>query len=225
LTRSELPESESQHCIRVLRKHTGDLIDVTDGNGTFYKAQIIDAHPNHCKINIIESKKETVAWENRIEIAVAPTKNPDRMEWFVEKAVEIGINKISLLKTCYSERKEMKTDRLHKILIAAMKQSLKATLPELRETIDFSEFIRQQFEGQKFIAHCYPEVKPLLSRQYHKGANALILIGPEGDFSPEEIRRATENGFLPISLGECRLRTETAALTACQTIHILNQLS
>lgn len=224
LTCSELPEIESQHCIRVLRKQTGDAIAITDGKGSLYKAVIAEAHPKHCKVDIVESKTEVLPWKNRIEIAVAPTKNPDRMEWFVEKAVETGIDKISLLRTRYSERKEMKTDRLHKILISAMKQSLKATLPELQETIDFNEFIKQKFEGRKFIAHCRPEEKPLLSRQYHKGENVLILIGPEGDFSPEEISAATENGFQPVSLGESRLRTETAALAACQTIHILNQL-
>jgi 16S rRNA (uracil1498-N3)-methyltransferase len=219
-----LPEIESQHCIRVLRKQTGDAITIADGKGSLYKAIIAEAHPKHCKVNIIESKKEVLPWKNRIEIAVAPTKNPDRMEWFAEKAVETGIDKISLLRTRYSERKAMKTDRLHKILISAMKQSLKATLPELQETIDFDEFIRQKFDGRKFIAHCGPEAKPLLSRQYHKGENVLILIGPEGDFCPEEISAATANGFQAVSLGESRLRTETAALAACQTIHILNQL-
>jgi 16S rRNA (uracil1498-N3)-methyltransferase len=219
-----LPELESQHCIRVLRKQTGDAINITDGKGSFYKALITEAHPKRCKINIIEIEKEISPWNNRIEIAIAPTKNSDRMEWFVEKATETGITKISLLKTRYSERKEMKTDRLHKMQIAAMKQSLKATLPELQETTGFEEFIKQKFEGQKFIAHCGPEKKPLLSRQYNKGENVLILIGPEGDFCPEEIRLAVANGFQPVSLGESRLRTETAALTACQTIHILNQL-
>jgi 16S rRNA (uracil1498-N3)-methyltransferase len=219
-----LPELESQHCIRVLRKQTGDVIDITDGKGIFYKALITDAHPKHCKINIIETGKEVLSWNNKIEIAIAPTKNSDRMEWFVEKAVEIGINKISLLKTRYSERKEMKTERLRKILIAAMKQSLKASLPELQETTDFKELIRQPFDGQKFIAHCCAEKKRLLCHQYNRGENVLILIGPEGDFCPEEIHGAEENGFQSISLGNSRLRTETAALTACQTIHILNQL-
>jgi 16S rRNA (uracil1498-N3)-methyltransferase len=225
LTRSELPELESQHCIRVLRKQPGEVIDVTDGKGFFYKAQIIDALPKQCKIRIIETIQEIPAWKNRIEIAVAPTKNQERTEWFAEKATETGINKISLLKTRYSERKEMKTDRLHKILVSAMKQSLKATLPELQEMTDFKTFIRQDFNGQKFIAHCSPGEKPLLSKTYNTGENALILIGPEGDFSPEEIEDALQNGFQPVSLGESRLRTETAALTACQTLHILNQLA
>jgi 16S rRNA (uracil1498-N3)-methyltransferase len=219
-----LPELESQHCIRVLRKQAGDVIDIADGKGTFYKALITDAHPKHCKINIIESGKEVLPWNSRIEIAIAPTKNPERMEWFVEKAVETGINKISLLKTRYSERKEMKTERLRKILIAAMKQSLRASLPELQETTGFEEFIRQMFDGQKFIAHCYPEKKLLLSHLYNRGENVLILIGPEGDFCSEEIYWAEKNGFQSVSLGESRLRTETAALIACQTIHILNQL-
>jgi 16S rRNA (uracil1498-N3)-methyltransferase len=224
LTRPELPEQESQHCIRVLRKQVGDEIDITDGKGHFYKAQIAEAHPKQCKVTIIETVQPILPWKNNIEIAIAPTKNLDRMEWFAEKATEIGINKISFLKTRFSERKEMKTERIHKILVAAMKQSEKAALPELQEMTDFKNFIRQNFDGQKFIAHCYPGEKPLLSRAYHKGENALILIGPEGDFSEEEVALAIRNGFQAISLGESRLRTETAALTACQTVHILNQL-
>ena len=223
-TNPVLPEQESQHCIRVLRKQNGDLIDITNGRGHFFKAEIIDAHPKHCKIEITETKKNPPAWNFSIEIAMAPTKNMDRTEWFAEKATEIGINKISFLKTRYSERKELKPERIEKILISAMKQSVKATLPEIQAMTDFKKFITQDFQGQKFIAHCYPETKPLLSSVYKKGKNVLILIGPEGDFSEEEVLLATQNGFQSISLGESRLRTETAALTACQTIHILNHL-
>jgi 16S rRNA (uracil1498-N3)-methyltransferase len=224
LTRPELPESESLHCIRVLRKKPGDEITITDGKGAFHKALISDAHPQRCKVNILGTQREPQLRNYRIEIAIAPTKNPDRMEWLVEKATETGVDAISLLKTVHSERKEMKTDRLRKVMIAAMKQSLKATLPELRETTGFDAFIRQAFAGQKLIAYCGPGEKPLLSRQYRKGENALILIGPEGDFHPEEIRSALEHGFQPVSLGDSRLRTETAALTACMTFHLLNQL-
>ncbi len=220
----ELPESESQHCIRVLRKQLGDEINITDGKGYFYKAQIAEVHPKHCKVEIIEKIKSSPSWKSRIEIALAPTKNLDRIEWFAEKATEIGIDKIHFLKTRYSERKELKTDRIQKILISAMKQSIKANLPELQDIIELKDFIKQDFKGQKFIAHCLPDEKVLLSKAYQKGENALILIGPEGDFSEEEITLALDNGFQAISLGNSRLRTETAALTACQTIHIINQM-
>jgi 16S rRNA (uracil1498-N3)-methyltransferase len=225
LIHPELPEEESQHCIRVLRKQAGDVIDITDGKGCFYKAQIADTHPKHCRITIIETINQISPWKNRIEIAVAPTKNMERTEWFAEKAVETGIDKIIFLKTRYSERKEIKTGRIHKILVSAMKQSVKAVLPGLQEITDFHSFVQQDFEGQKFIAHCYPGEKVLLSKAYHTGENVRILIGPEGDFSEDEIAWALANGFQAISLGESRLRTETAALAACQTIHILNQLS
>ena len=219
----QLPESESQHCIRVLRKQIGDEIDITDGKGHFFKAQITEAHPKHCKVEITKQIESFPFWKSRIEIALAPTKNMDRTEWFAEKATEIGIDKIHFLKTRYSERKEIKTDRIQKILVSAMKQSLKANLPELTGIVDFKKFITGNFEGQKFIAHCVSGEKTLLSQAYQKGENALILIGPEGDFSDDEIALALENGFQAISLGESRLRTETAALTACQTIHIVNQ--
>jgi 16S rRNA (uracil1498-N3)-methyltransferase len=222
--RSELPELESKHCIRVLRKQLGDTINITDGKGYFYKAQISETHPKRCQVEIIEKIETFPSWKAQIEIALAPTKNLDRMEWFAEKATEIGINKIHFLKTRYSERKELKTERIEKILISAMKQSLKANLPKLSEMIDFKHFVKQNFDGQKFIAHCALEEKELLSKAYRKGENVLILIGPEGDFSEEEISLALANGFQAISLGESRLRTETAALAACQTIHIINQL-
>ena len=219
-----LPETESQHCIRVLRMQEGETIHVTNGKGLFFKAVLSEPHPKHCGVRIIETVNQAPLWENRIEIAMAPTKNMDRTEWFAEKATEIGIDKISFLKTRFSERKEIKTERVNKILVAAMKQSVKATLPELQEMTAFEKFVQQPFDGQKFIAHCYPEEKLLLSKSYKKGENVLIIIGPEGDFSEEEVALAIASGFLPVSLGESRLRTETAALTACQTIHIAQQL-
>ena len=220
-----LPEKEAQHCLKVLRMQKGDEISLTDGKGSFYRAEITELNARNCRFEIREKKTQAPAWSNKIEIALAPTKNTDRTEWFAEKATEIGINQISFLKTRFSERKEIKTDRIRKVLIAAMKQSIKAVLPEIGEMTDFKKFIEQAFDGQKFIAHCHPGNKPLLANQYKKGENVLILIGPEGDFSEEEVELALSRGFLPISLGESRLRTETAALTACQTIHIINQLS
>ncbi|GHT25449.1 ribosomal RNA small subunit methyltransferase E [Bacteroidia bacterium] len=226
-----LPEAEAQHCVRVLRKQTGENIDITDGKGHFYTAEITDAHPKHCAVRIVETRTQPPLWHNRVEIAIAPTKNIDRIEWFAEKATEIGIDKITLLKTHHSERKDVKTDRIHKILVSAMKQSQKATLPEIQGMTDFQRFVGQPFEGQKYIAHCNEGEKPLLSALYGgiaghaRNDNALILIGPEGDFSEEEVAEALKHGFQAISLGDSRLRTETAALYALQTIHIVNQLS
>lgn len=219
----ELPEEEAGHCIRVLRLSEGDEILLTDGKGSFYKAAIGRPHPKHCEVAILESWKQPVLWNFNLHIAVAPTKNMDRMEWFAEKATEIGIDAITCLNCRFSERKEVKLARLEKILVSAMKQSQKATLPQLTGMTDFKTFVTAHCEGRKFIAHCEEGEKPLLKRTYHPGENALILIGPEGDFSPEEIQLAIANGFEAISLGESRLRTETAALAACHTLHILNQ--
>lgn len=222
-TNPELPEEEANHCVRVLRLNEGDEILVTDGKGVFYKAAIRRANAKHCEISILENWRQPALWNFKLHIAVAPTKNMDRMEWFVEKATEIGIDTITCLNCRFSERKEVKTARLEKILVSAMKQSQKATLPRLNGMTDFKRFISEPFDGRKFIAHCEEEEKPLLKHVYHPGENALILIGPEGDFSTEEIRLAEKNGFEAISLGESRLRTETAALVACHTIHVLNQ--
>ncbi|CAK7030939.1 MAG: Ribosomal RNA small subunit methyltransferase E [Parabacteroides sp.] len=220
---SELPEEEAGHCIRVLRLTEGDEILLTDGKGSFYKAAISRAHPKHCEVSILESWRQPALWNGRIHVAVAPTKNMDRMEWFAEKATEIGIDAITCLHCRFSERKEVKTSRLEKILISAMKQSQKATLPQLEGMTDFKAFVGRSFKGRKFIAHCEDGKKTLLKQAYHPGEDVLVLIGPEGDFSPEEIHLALENGFEPISLGESRLRTETAALVACHTIHVLNE--
>jgi 16S rRNA (uracil1498-N3)-methyltransferase len=219
----QLPEAETQHCLKVLRMQTGDVVHLTDGKGNFYKAAISGIHPKHCPLDILEIIPQQPAWKGRIAMAVAPTKNMERTEWFAEKATEIGIDSIAFLNCRFSERKEIKTERINKILISAMKQSLKARLPELQAMTGFKEFVAQAFEGQKYIAHCHAGEKPLLSKIYRPGGNVLILIGPEGDFSEEEVEWATGRGFIPVSLGESRLRTETAALTACQTIHIINQ--
>ena len=219
----ELPEEEAGHCIRVLRLTEGDEIFVTYCRGTLYKAAISRAHHKHCEVSILESWQQPALWNFRLHIAVAPTKNMDRMEWFAEKATEIGIDAITCLNCRFSERREIKPARLEKILISAMKQSQKATLPQLEGMTDFKSFVSQPFDGRKFIAHCEDGDKTLLKQTYRPGENALVLIGPEGDFSPEEIELALQQGFEPISLGESRLRTETAALVACHTIHVLNQ--
>jgi len=224
LQSSELPVEEAQHCTRVLRLKEGAEILLTDGAGHFFKAVITLASQKHCKVEIVETISQPLPWQNQIHIAFAPTKNMDRNEWFAEKSTEIGINQITFLNCRYSERKDIKPERIEKILISAMKQSQKATLPQLHGTIDFNKFITQNFAGQKFIAHCHAGEKTHLANAYKKGENALILIGPEGDFSEEEVALAIKNGFQPVSLGESRLRTETAALMACQTIHIVNSI-
>jgi 16S rRNA (uracil1498-N3)-methyltransferase len=219
-----LPEAESQHCIRVLRRQKGDVIHISNGQGNFFKALITESHPKHCRVEIIETLPQLPLWKGRIEIALAPTKNMERIEWFAEKATETGIDKISFLRTRFSERKEIKTQRINHILVSAMKQSGKALLPGLGEMTDFERFVKEDFNGQKFIAHCWEGDKKLLSKSIKKDGNVLILIGPEGDFSEEEIALAINNDFQAVSLGESCLRTETAALTACQTVHIVRQL-
>jgi len=218
-----LSEEESAHATRVLRLKEGDEIFLVDGKGTFYRALIADAHPKRTAVQLEEHWAQGKLWNFHLHIAIAPTKNMDRMEWFTEKATEIGIDAITCLRCRYSERREIKTARLEKIMISAMKQSQKASLPLLTGMTNFKEFVEQPFEGKKFIAHCEEGEKSYLKQLYQAGQNTLILIGPEGDFSPEEIEYALQYNFKPVSLGESRLRTETAALAACQTIHVLNQ--
>ena len=210
-TRAELPEEEAQHCVRVLRLNIGDQITLTDGKGNFYRAEISAATNKRCMVNILETIYQEPLWNGHLHIAMAPTKNMDRTEWFAEKATEIGFDELTFLNCRFSERKVIKTERISKILVSAIKQSLKARLPQLNEMTDFNKFITQPFKGQKFIAHCYEGEKP------------LVLIGPEGDFSEKEVQKAIENGFTPISLGKSRLRTETAALVACHTLNLQNQ--
>ena len=222
LSDQTLPQEESAHCIRVLRKKEGDTIYIADGKGHFFDAEIIEAHQKHCVVNIINTIDEPKPWSNNLHIAFAPTKNMDRVEWFAEKATEIGIDRFSPLLCRYSERKEIKLPRIEKILISAMKQSQKSFVPQLDEMTALADFIRKPFDGQKFIAHCYPQEKKLLKDAYTHGGNVLILIGPEGDFSEKEVQLALDNGFEPISLGNSRLRTETAALVACNTIQVIN---
>ena len=221
----ELPETEVHHCLKVLRMQQGDTLQLTDGKGFFYQAGIAEIHSNRCTVDLLETIPQPPLWKGRIEIALAPTKNIDRVEWFAEKATEIGIDKISFLRCRFSERKEISIDRIRKIMISAMKQSEKTYLPDLQEMISFRDFIKQDFDGRKFIAHCYQGEKILLAQAYQKNENVLILIGPEGDFSEEEVELAKEKGFIPVSLGASRLRTETAALVACHTVHVVKQMS
>ena len=230
-----LPETEAGHAIRVLRMKEGDKLILTDGCGLFYEAEITLASAKRCTFNILRSQKDRKLWKGGIHIAVAPTKNMDRMEWFTEKAAEIGLDSLTLLHCKNSERHTVKTERLEKIAISAMKQSQKAYKPTIVPLTDFQQFISQPFDGQRFIAHChdiaqngeeaseYEALHHLSGRNFlgdllDKQSQSLVLIGPEGDFSREEVEAAINAGFKPISLGESRLRTETAALVA---VHLM----
>ncbi|WP_300811767.1 16S rRNA (uracil(1498)-N(3))-methyltransferase [uncultured Bacteroides sp.] len=222
-TCAELPEEEAAHAVRVLRLQAGDEVMLTDGEGCFYRAEITTATNKRCLVRVLETQPQAPLWSGHLHIAMAPTKNMDRTEWFAEKATEIGFDELTFLNCRFSERRVIKTERIAKILVSAMKQSLKARLPRLNEMTDFDRFVTQPFTGQKFIAHCYEGEKPLLKDVVQHGEDALVLIGPEGDFSPEEVEKALANGFRPISLGRSRLRTETAALVACHILNLLNQ--
>ena len=189
---NELPDEEAQHCIRVLRLNIGDEITLTNGKGNFYKAEITAATNKRCLVAIKETVFQEPLWPCHLHIGMAPTKNMDRNEWFAEKATEIGFDELTFLNCRFSERKVIKTERIEKILISAIKQSLKARLPKLNEMTDFDKFITREFKGQKFIAHCYEGDKPLLKNILKPGEDALVLIGPEGDFSEEEVKKAIE---------------------------------
>jgi 16S rRNA (uracil1498-N3)-methyltransferase len=218
----QLPEEESKHIIRVLRMKTGDSIFLTDGCGNMTEASIVDAVSRNCTVKTIKTLKDYEKRPFHLHIAIAPTKNIDRFEWFLEKATEIGIDVITPLICAHSERTHVKTERLQKVVIAAMKQSLKAYFPFLQEPVKFIRFIQSPFDGEKFIAYCGQNETIELKNVYRKGAKTLILIGPEGDFSHEEVDLAKKQGYIPISLGKSRLRTETAGIVACHTINLLN---
>ena len=218
-----LSEEESKHCVRVLRLTEGEKLFLVDGKGLFCEAVIISANPKACILNVTNRKSNYAKRDYQLTIGVAPTKNIDRYEWFLEKATEIGIDIIIPLLSRYSERKEIKPERLEKVMVSAMKQSIKAYLPILNPMQTFKKTISDPFSGHKFIAHCYEGEKPLLRDVVEKGKDVLILIGPEGDFSTEEVELAISEGFIPVSLGTSRLRTETAALAACHTVNLINQ--
>jgi len=217
-----LNESESKHAIRVLRLKENDKLTLVNGKGTFFNAIISDGNPKKCKVDIIKTLEEKKGNPN-LHIALAPTKNNDRTEWFIEKCTEIGISEITPILCKHSERKKIKQERFVKTAISAMKQSLKATLPVVNELSTFKDFVKIPFEGKKYIAHCYSENQKHYKEIYKKGENSLILIGPEGDFSPEEVKLAIEKGFEPITFGTSRLRTETAGIMACAIFNLLNE--
>ncbi|MBB6130211.1 16S rRNA (uracil(1498)-N(3))-methyltransferase [Mucilaginibacter lappiensis] len=219
-----LSEEESKHAIRVLRLEVGSEVQLIDGRGGFYTAVIQDAHPKRTILQITSVTESYNKRNHYLHLAVAPTKNIERLEWFLEKATEIGIDEVSLVISQRSERKEAKVDRLNKIITAAIKQSIKAYHPVLNEPVKLNELLARPFDGQKFIAHCEPGDKLNLRGELLPHGRYLILIGPEGDFTPAEIESALQNGFKPITLGESRLRTETAALEACFEVNFLNRI-
>jgi len=217
-----LSEEESKHIVRVLRKTLGDTVYFTDGKGFNYMCSIIDANPKKCVIEIIEKKVGDDKRDYLLHIGIAPTKNIGRFEWFLEKVTEIGIHKITPIICEHSERKDIKPERLNKVITSAMKQSLKSYIPTLFDKVKFKELVTTPFDGDKYIAYIDKDVTLELSKAYQPGNNTLILIGPEGDFSPEEVDYAKENGFVPVKLGPSRLRTETAGIVACHTISLAN---
>ena len=214
----ELPEEEAKHAVRVLRLQSGDRMVLVDGEGGLFDAEVSVASGKHCLYNILETLPYEREWRGRISLAIAPTKMMDRMEWMAEKATEIGFDEIGFLDCKFSERKTLRTDRVERIVVSAMKQSHKACKPVVNEMCGFREFVVREREGRKFIAHCYEEVarRDLFDELSAMDAETpvTVLVGPEGDFSIDEVRLAMEHGYESISLGRSRLRTETAGLSA-----------
>lgn len=221
-----LPEEESKHCVRVLRLGVGDRLMLTDGRGTMYTAAVADANPRRCTVRVVETIAEWGRRNYALTMAVAPTKNIDRYEWFLEKATEVGCDVFIPLECEHSERRTVKPEREMKVITSAVKQSLKAYHPALGAMTQFDELIDWPFEGVRLIAHCGEPVAghKYISKCIQPGDTVLVLIGPEGDFSPGEVRSAVEHGFVEISLGDARLRTETAALDAVIEVALANRV-
>jgi 16S rRNA (uracil1498-N3)-methyltransferase len=223
-TSTELPQEEAMHALRVLRLKSGDEMMLMDGKGSFYRAEVTLAHTHHCFYEIKESLPQQPQWKGRVHLAIAPTKLMDRIEWMTEKAVEIGIDELSFLNCQFSERRVVKIPRIDKIVVSAVKQSRKAWKPAVNEIVSFADFIAQPREGRKYIAHCYDEIpRTYLYEELQKPSDsddALVLIGPEGDFSIDEVRKAVANGYQSVHLGESRLRTETAGLAAVMMMQL-----
>ncbi len=239
----ELPSEEATHAVRVLRMAVDDDMMLMDGKGVFYKAVVTLASSHHCRYQIVETLPQEPAWRHHLHLAIAPTKLMDRMEWFTEKATEIGFDELSLLNCQFSERRVVKTPRLEKIVVAAAKQSRKAWMPVVNEMLSLQSFINSHPSGHRFIAHCYDEV-PRVSLFHElqrlsaeegtvsdKDVSSLshpeeiiVMIGPEGDFSIDEVRMAVSAGFVSVDLGKSRLRTETAGLSAVMMMQLLDNL-
>ena len=226
LPRYTLSEEESKQCVRVLRMTVGDELHLTDGKGNMYRCKVVSDNAKRCEVEVVETTPEYERMSYGLTMCVAPTKIIDRFEWFLEKATEIGVSEVYPLECDHSERRQIKLEREEKVITAAVKQSLKAYHPVLHDMTSVRDIITMDFEGEKYIAHCDSSFgeRPYLGNLVKKGANTLILIGPEGDFSKEEINFALQNGFKAISLGRERLRTETAAVVATTVVATINKL-
>lgn len=215
---NELPNDEAMHALRVLRLKIGDEMMLMDGQGNFYRAEVSLAHTKHCLYDIKETIPQERQWQGHVHLAIAPTKLMDRMEWMVEKVVEIGVDEISFLNCQFSERRLVKIPRIEKIAVSAVKQSRKAWMTKLNEVVSFKSFIDQPRMDHRFIAHCYDEIPRTYLydelRKLSANDDVTVLVGPEGDFSVDEVRKAIDNGYVSVHLGKSRLRTETAGLSA-----------
>ena len=226
---TELPAEEANHAIKVLRLKEGDELMLMDGKGSFYRAEVTLVSNHHCMYRIVERQPQQHQWEGRVHLAIAPTKMNDRIEWMAEKATEVGIDELSFLNCQFSERRNLKTERIKKIVVAAVKQSHKAWMPVVNELEPFRQFISRQSSGHRYIAHCYNEVPRVnlfdeLCR-LDASEDALVLVGPEGDFSIDEVRYAVSQGFVSVDLGKSRLRTETAGLSAVMMMQLGKQIN
>ena len=226
---TELPAEEANHAIKVLRLKEGDELMLMDGKGSFYRAEVTLVSNHHCMYRIVERQPQQPQWEGRVHLAIAPTKMNDRIEWMAEKATEVGIDELSFLNCQFSERRNLKTERIKKIVVAAVKQSHKAWMPVVNELEPFRQFISRQSSGHRYIAHCYNEVPRVnlfdeLCR-LDASEDALVLVGPEGDFSIDEVRYAVSQGFVSVDLGKSRLRTETAGLSAVMMMQLAKQIN
>ena len=219
-----LGDEEAKHAVRVMRLKTGGTVHLTDGNGYLYEAVIINDLLGDVRVRITDCKLTANPEKPQFHLVVAPTKNPDRIEWLTEKATEAGLDTLSLITCKHSERSNFNTSRLNRLAISAMKQSLRTKLPVIQGPFSFSEFLNKPFDGNKYVAWCETGQEQLLFDQLPTGQNCMVLIGPEGDFSTEEIQLAQSKGFIPVSLGHNRFRTETAALISCIAFNLKNQL-
>lgn len=224
---TELPADEAMHALRVLRMKIGDEMMLMDGRGNYYRAEVTLAHTKHCFFEIKEQMPQQRQWQGHVHLAISPTKMMERVEWMTEKAVEVGLDELSFLNCQFSERRLVKLSRLEKIMVSAVKQSHKAWATQLNEIVSFDTFIRQPHEGHKYIAHCYEEVpRTFLFDELNKLSatdDATVLIGPEGDFSIDEVRQAVDAGYVSVHLGQSRLRTETAGLAAVMMMQLAKE--
>lgn len=221
----QLPEEEAKHCTRVLRHQPGDTIHITDGKGHLYEARLTTDKPKQASFELIQQLQQPAQTEYHIHIAIAPTKNSERLEWFLEKSIEFGVDEISLLQCRHSERAKLNLERLQKKAVSAMKQSLNLQMPRIHELMKFPDFVKKMKAGDSdlFIAYVDERIPQHLKDAARPGRTGCVLIGPEGDFAAEEIDIALQSGFTPVSLGRSRLRTETAGIAACHILNLINE--